>query len=130
VMWTAHPSLRPAALLVRVSVPLSIAVACLVGWEWIHHRTMVAIAVVLLTTVPLFFSPAFRVCFLVFGGFLVFHSSTELTPQKLYFLLGAGVAFAGAVASLARRRGDPVLSDVRPFFAAARAFALDRKSVV
>jgi O-Antigen ligase len=109
---------------VRVSVPLSLGVAFLVGWGFVHHRTMVELVAVLLTTAPLLFSARARILFLVFGALLIFQSAPELTPPKLYYLFGVAVAGAGALARKGQFRDDPLRRDFAPLFAITRAFAL------
>ena len=120
----ARPPFAGAHPLVRLSVPLSICAALVSGWAFVHHRTMVEAAAALLTTLPLLLCPRLRVVFIVFGGLLIFHSSATLTPPKLYFLLGAAVAVAGALLHLPRLARDPLRRDLAPLFAASRAFAV------
>jgi hypothetical protein len=124
VILTAPGPFNLADRLVRASVPLSLCVAVLVGWSFVHHRTLVELVAVLLTTAPLLFSARVRILFLVFGALLVFQSDPQLTPPKLYYLLGAAVAGAGALARRRQLRDDPVRRDFAPLFAASRAFAL------
>jgi O-antigen ligase len=78
----------------------------------------------MLTTAPLLFSARARILFLVFGGLLIFQSAPELTPPKLYYLLGVTVAAAGALARRKQFRNDPLRRDFAPLFAASRAFAV------
>jgi O-antigen ligase len=78
----------------------------------------------LLTTLPLFFMPRTRIIFIVFGGWLIFQSSPNLTPSKLYFLVGAAVSVAGAVARRREFRHDPVQRDMAPLLVASRAFGV------
>jgi O-antigen ligase len=89
-----------------------------------HHRTLVLLTAALLTTAPLLFSARARTLFILFGGLLVFQSSDQLTPPKLYFLMGTAVCVAGALRNYGRLADDPARSDIGPLLAASRAFAL------
>jgi O-antigen ligase len=124
VIGTLRPSLSFSQLFVRAAVPLSILLALVVGWELVHHRRWVEITVALLSMIPLLFSSRVRLLFLVLGGLLVFHSSTQLTPQKLYFFVAASVAVAGALGRMRWYTGDPIRRDLRPMLVASRVFAV------
>jgi hypothetical protein len=124
VILTAPGSFGLAHRFVRASVPLSLCAAVLVGWSFVHHRTLVELVAIMLTTAPLLFSARARILFLVFGGLLIFQSAPELTPPKLYFLFGVAVGGVGALARRRQFRHDPLHRDFAPLFAASRAFAL------
>lgn len=121
---SVRPSLGVTQSLVRASVPLSIGAAFVVGWAFVHHRTLVELCAALLTTAPLLFSPRARIVFIILGGLLIFHSSSDLTAGKLYFLVGAAVAVAGALSHQRAFVNDPVRRDLAPLFAASRAFVV------
>ena len=119
-----RPSFSPAHVFVRAAFPLSCAAALLFAWGWVHHRTLVALVAALLTTAPLLFSARARIVFIVVGGLFVFQSSDQLSPPKLYFLMGAGVCVAGALRRYRRMAHDPARSDIEPLLVASRAFGL------
>jgi len=119
-----RPSFSPAHVFVRAAFPLSCAAALLFAWGWMHHRTLVALVAALLTTAPLLFSARARIVFIVVGGLFVFQSSDQLSPPKLYFLMGAGVCVAGALRRYRRMAHDPARSDIEPLLVASRAFGL------
>ena len=121
---TARPSFGMADRFVRASIPLSICAAFVVGWAFVHHQTMVVYAAALLTMLPLLFSARVRIIFLILGGWLIFQSSPNLTPPKMYFLVGVAVSVAGALARRRYFRDDPVQRDLAPLFVAARAFGV------
>jgi O-antigen ligase len=124
VIASYRPSLSPAQVFVRAAFPLSCAAALLFVWGWIHHRTLVALVAALLTTAPLLFSARTRVVFVVVGGLFIFQSSDQLSPPKLYFLMGTAVCVAGALRRYGRMAHDPARSDIGPLLAVSRAFGL------
>jgi O-antigen ligase len=124
VIASYRPSLSPAQVFVRAAFPLSCAAALLFFWGWAHHRTLVALLAALLTTAPLLFSARARIVFIVVGGLFIFQSSDQLSPPKLYFLMGAGVCVAGALRRYRRQAHDPARADIEPLLVVTRAFAL------
>ena len=119
-----RPPFDWAHVFVRASIPLACAAALLCGWAWVNHRTLVQLTAALLTTAPLLFSPRARIVFVVVGGLFIFQSSDQLSPAKLYFLIGTAMSVAGALRHYRRMKHDPARSDIAPLLAASRAFGL------
>jgi O-antigen ligase len=97
---------------------LALLLALAASWLWQSRPMLIELAAVLLLALPLLVSPRVRVVYLVVGTVAVF-GTTGLTPSKLAFLFGAGVALVGALRRSRALAHTAAYKDLRPLLHAS-----------
>lgn len=105
----------------RTLYPVAALSAALVGATLAIEPAFAVLPVAVLICGVLLIDARARVLFVLFGGLAIFQQGDDLSPLKVAFLLGFGVACAGAATNVLRIRDTATLEAARPLIAASIA---------
>jgi hypothetical protein len=103
-------------------VVVSMPAAFVVGWLVVNHRNLAFLPALLVAAIPLLVNARARVVYIIFGGLLIFQSSSQLDSKKMLFLMGASLAFGAALFSSRKLVSTPAYADLRPLFGFSLTF--------